>query len=264
MASGVVGGDTGGMSEADGSAALGAGGLGVASWERVRGVWRELLGAPSAFRGAGCVVAAGRGDERRVGVVRLGDAVAVSAPAELVPVFREVAAAAAVVDLTDPGAVVELLGPVAAVAEVRGPAVLGYADAGCFKVRPDSGVATLAAGDASVVGLVAACGPEDAAETSITEMTSPVSVVRVDGQVVAAAGYEVWGGELAHVGVLTHPRFRGRGLGAAVASATVAHALASGLVVQWRARVTIVASRRIARSLGFVEVGRQLTVRLRW
>jgi predicted GNAT family acetyltransferase len=113
-----------------------------------------------------------------------------------------------------------------------------------------------------VVGLAADCGDDDADESGITEKPSPVSVVRVDGQVVAASGYEVWCGEVAHVGVLTHPRFRGRGLGAAVASATVAHALGAGLVAQWRARATNAASRRIARSLGFVEVGRQLSIRL--
>jgi GNAT superfamily N-acetyltransferase len=261
MASGDVGGDTGGMSEAGGLAALGAGGFRVASGERVRGVWRELMGAPSAFRTTGWVVAAVPGDERRIGMVRLEDAVAVSAPAELVEVIGEVVVGSAV-DLTDPAAVVELLGPVAPVAGVRGPAVLAYADPGCFTPRPGPAVVTVAAGDAGVVGLAAACGA-DGDESGITDKTSPLSVVRVGGQVAAACGYEVWRGELAQVGVLTHPRFRGRGLGAAVASATVAHALAAGLVVQWRARMTLTASRRIARSLGFVELGHQLTVRLR-
>jgi GNAT superfamily N-acetyltransferase len=94
-------------------------------------------------------------------------------------------------------------------------------------------------------------------------MTSPVSVIRAGGRVVAAAGYEVWGGELAQVGVLTDPRYRGRGLGTAVASAAVARAVGAGLVAQWRARPAIVGSRRIARTLGFVDVGWQLMVRLR-
>jgi GNAT superfamily N-acetyltransferase len=70
------------------------------------------------------------------------------------------------------------------------------------------------------------------------------------------------GGELAQVGLLTDPRFRGRGLGTAVASAAVARALAAGLVAQWRARPAIVGSRRIARTLGFVDAGWQLAVRL--
>jgi GNAT acetyltransferase len=236
-------------------------GLGIASGERVRRVWRELTGAASAFRAAGWVVAAGPGDERRTVAVRLGDAGVVSAPAELVPVVREVVGGAAG-DLADPEAVVEALGAVVPVADVRGPAVLAYADPGCFRPQNGPGVATVAAGDPGVVGLAAASGGDDADESSITQMTSPLSVVRVDGRVVAAAGYEVWGGELAQVGLLTDPRFRGRGLGTAVASAAVARALAAGLVAQWRARPAIVGSRRIARTLGFVDAGWQLAMRL--
>jgi GNAT superfamily N-acetyltransferase len=229
--------------------------------ERVRRVWRELTGAAAGFRGAGWVVAAGPSGERRVLVVRLGDAGVVSAAGELVPAVREVVGGA-VGDLTEPEAVVEVLGTVVPVAGVRGPAVLAYADAGCFRPCQGAGVVTVGAGDAGVVGLAAACGA-DAGESSITEMTSPVSVIRAGGRVVAAAGYEVWGGELAQVGVLTDPRYRGRGLGTAVASAAVARAVSGGLVAQWRARPAILGSRRIARTLGFVDVGWQLMVRLR-
>jgi GNAT superfamily N-acetyltransferase len=235
-------------------------GLAVASGERVRRVWRELTGAAAGFQGAGWVVAAGPGDQAPIVVVRLGDTGVVSAPAELVPAVRE--AVGAVGDLTDPDAVVELLGGVVPVAGVRGPAVLAYADAGCFTPHEGAGVATVGAGDAGVVGLVAACGSDDADESSITEMTSPLWVVRAGGRVAAACGYEVWGGELAQVGVLTDPRYRGRGLGTAVASAAVARAVGAGLVAQWRARPAIVGSRRIARTLGFVDVGWQLAARL--
>jgi hypothetical protein len=42
----------------------------------------------------------------------------------------------------------------------------------------------------------------------------------------------------------------------------VARAVGAGLVAQWRARAAIVGSRRISRTLGFVDVGWQLAVRL--
>lgn len=42
----------------------------------------------------------------------------------------------------------------------------------------------------------------------------------------------------------------------------VRRSVAAGLVPQWRARTTLVASCRIARSLGFVELGRQTTYEL--
>jgi GNAT superfamily N-acetyltransferase len=246
-------GDTGGMEQPEW--------MDSPAGERVRRVWREVTGAAAGFRGAGWVVAAGPGDERRIVVVRLGDAGVVSAPAELVAVVREVVARAPA-DLTEPEALVDLVRAVVPIAEVRGPAVLAYADAGCFRPQKGPGVATVGAGDAGVVGLAAASGGDDADESSITEMTSPVSVIRADGRVVAAAGYEVWGGEVAQVGVLTDPRYRGRGLGTAVAGAAVARAVGAGLVAQWRARAAIVGSRRISRTLGFVDVGWQLAVRL--
>ena len=69
-------------------------------------------------------------------------------------------------------------------------------------------------------------------------------------------------GALAHVGVLTRPDRRRRGLGAAVAAAVVRDALAAGLVAQWRARTELTASRRLAGSLGFVELGQQVSYEL--
>ncbi|WP_437441411.1 GNAT family N-acetyltransferase [Streptomyces aureus] len=71
-----------------------------------------------------------------------------------------------------------------------------------------------------------------------------------------------------HLGPFAHVPFahdasaygRGRRLARHAGSAAVAHALAAGLLPQWRARPP--ASRRVARSLGFRELGSQLSVRL--
>ncbi len=60
--------------------------------------------------------------------------------------------------------------------------------------------------------------------------------------------------------VLTAADARGRGLARAVAAAAVADALGNGLLPQWRARPE--ASLRVARALGFRELGTQLSVRL--
>ncbi|WP_327305196.1 GNAT family N-acetyltransferase [Streptomyces sp. NBC_01298] len=106
-----------------------------------------------------------------------------------------------------------------------------------------------------------AAGPEDAGEAALDEVTSPAFVVRDrHGRVVAAAGYGTWPGGVAHVGVLTAPRARGRGLARAAGSAAVAHALGAGLLPQWRARTP--ASRRVAAGLGFGGLGFQLSVEL--
>jgi len=60
--------------------------------------------------------------------------------------------------------------------------------------------------------------------------------------------------------VLTAPAARGRGLARAAASAAVAHAIGEGRLPQWRARPE--ASRRVARALGFRELGSQVSIRL--
>jgi len=91
-------------------------------------------------------------------------------------------------------------------------------------------------------------------------LTSAVFAVCEHGQVVAAAGYRDWPCGTAHLSVLTAAAARGRGLARAAASAAVAHAIGEGKLPQWRARPE--ASRRIARALGFRELGSQVSIRL--
>jgi GNAT superfamily N-acetyltransferase len=235
------------------------GALSSASYQRICHVWGELAGAPAALRGSGCTIVARQGPDEaaRVSVVRLGAATAVVVPLAMVDRFDELVASQPGCDLTNPASVVELLGPVA---RFLGPASLAYADGGCFQPRGTAAATMLLpAGHDAVLDLAAACGLQDAGESGIARATAAVSVIQADGAVLAACGYEVWAAALAHIGVLTHPRWRGRGLAASVASAAVAQALEAGLVAQWRARCTLTASRRIARSLGFVELGRQLS-----
>jgi GNAT superfamily N-acetyltransferase len=110
--------------------------------------------------------------------------------------------------------------------------------------------------------LATACGRRDAEESGILAVDSSVAVRQVAGRVVAASGYRVWHGRLAHLSVLVDPAHRGRGLGTAVAAGAVNQALDARLVPQWRARRALLASRRIARSLGFEELGRQATYKL--
>ncbi|WP_371650354.1 GNAT family N-acetyltransferase [Streptomyces mirabilis] len=146
------------------------------------------------------------------------------------------------------------------VARVLGPAALAYVSPEAF--RPvEAGASTveqLPASHPELRLLERVAGREDAGEAALDEITSPVFVVREHGQVVAAAGYRAWSSRTAHIGVLTAPGARGRGLARVTGSATVAHALAAGLLPQWRARPP--ASRRVAAVLGFEELGSQLSV----
>jgi hypothetical protein len=133
-------------------------------------------------------------------------------------------------------------------------------------------VVPLPPGHPDVVAFSGSVPPEDAGEAGLDGITSPVFVVRStraapgslpdpDGApVVAAAGYRLWPGSVAHGSVLTGVEWRGRGLAKAVGAAAVADALANGLLPQWRARIE--PSRRAAGALGFHELGTQLSLAL--
>jgi ribosomal protein S18 acetylase RimI-like enzyme len=232
--------------------------------ERIREAWRAELRAPAAFRRPGRHLhrRVGEDDPGRgpwVSVVTLGGATCVSLPATAPAWLEELGRRHLDADLTDAATVARLVGPVTG---FRGPASLAFLDPAGATARHDPRVAWAAAGGGPLRRLAAACGPEDAEESGILAADSPVAVWRDGARVAAACGYQVWHGRLAHLSVLVDPADRGRGLGTAVAAAAVRRALDAGLVPQWRARLTLVASRRIAASLGFVELGRQATFRL--
>ncbi|MET7892307.1 GNAT family N-acetyltransferase [Streptomyces mirabilis] len=231
---------------------------------RARGLWEGLAGVPVSFAptgGVNVVVSpeSGMCPVGWVGVVALGGSAIVTVPSESAAVIvRDAVAGLPVEDVVDGIAVREVL----PVAQLLGPAALSYVSAEAF--RPvEAGASTvehLPASHPELRLLERAAGREDAGEAALDEMTSPVFVVREHGQVVAAAGYRAWPSRTAHIGVLTAPGARGRGLARVTGSATVAHALAAGLLPQWRARPP--ASRRVAAVLGFEELGSQLSVEI--
>jgi GNAT superfamily N-acetyltransferase len=164
-------------------------------------------------------------------------------------------------DLTDPATVARVIGPVE---EFLGPAILAFLEPTAVDLGDDPRVTWVPAGHESVQHLAATCDPQDAQESGILAVESSLAVWLVAGRVVAASGYQVWHGHLGHLSVLVDPTFRGRGLGKAVAARAVGQVVDAGLVPQWRARSTLLASRQIARTLGVVELGRQATYQLAW
>jgi GNAT superfamily N-acetyltransferase len=224
---------------------------------RARGRWADLAGAPVSFGDAGIEVVVSpesllcpRG---WVGIVVLGGAAISTAPDDnAARIVRNALTGLPATDWTDPGRL--------PVAELLGPATLAYCDEPSFRPTAPDGVAELPVNHADVAALLAAVSPEDAGECGLADITSPAFVLRDRADVVAAAGYQLWPGETAHVSVLTRPDRRGRGLARVVAGAAVSDALRSGRLAQWRARPE--ASRRVARALGFRELGGQVSVRL--
>lgn len=186
--------------------------------------------------------------------LRLGDALLIEAgdaEDDTVEVVRSLG------DPSDPDLVVEALQP----RQTRGPGQLAYLPAG-----RDVVVAT-GAGEIAEVAIDAisswldAMPAEDVEETAVVGMER-VLVLREAGQIVGAAGHRDWPADVAHLGVLIAPHARGAGFGTRLAAAATQRALAQGLCPQWRATTGNVASRRIARRVGYVEVGRQFSFRL--
>lgn len=107
-----------------------------------------------------------------------------------------------------------------------GPATLAYLDPVDF--RPQQGldlIEVLDARDPTLRRFLSDAETGDRQESGMEKITSPAFVIREHAQIIAAAGYCDWSGQVAHLSVLTVAHARGCGLGCAAASAAVLHAL---------------------------------------
>lgn len=231
---------------------------------KARALWEGLAMAPVTFPPVERVtVVASPGSlmcpPGWFGVVELGGSVIVTAPGdEAADVFRGAVVGLPAAMLTDAATI----GAALPGAELLGPAALGYLSADAF--RPVSSgtsrIERVPTDHPDLRVLAQRAGADDAGESGLDEVTSPVFVVREGSEVVAAAGYRTWPAAVAHFSVLTSPSARGRGLARMTGSAAVGHALAAGLLPQWRARPA--ESRRVAEALGFRELGAQLGIKV--
>lgn len=226
-----------------------------------RALWPEIAAASVAFPDHGINIVTSPLSRMCppgwAGLVLLADSGIGTAPdQETADRLRALLADCPVERLYDPSEVAKAL----PAAEMLGPTSLAYLAPDAF--RPSSGhvVEQLPADHPDLRALEKLCSPEERGEASIDELTSPVFAVRDGGDVIAAAGYVTWPRGTAHIAVLTAPLARGRGLAKATASSAVAHAFAARTLPQWRARVP--ASQRVARALGFAELGVQISLKL--
>ena len=128
-------------------------------------------------------------------------------------------------------------------------------------VQPDEEI-TVSTFTDDALRLEALCPPDDVNEVGLSGMDK--SFVLMDGaDPVAGAGFQEWQQILGHISALTLPKFRQRGIGSLVAAIAGHEALTAGLIPQWRAHESNVASRATALSLGFIEAGTQTSVYLK-
>jgi len=146
-------------------------------------------------------------------------------------------------------------------AEAIGPAYLGYADRSDFRPIAATSIRLLTPDDDPVLRAFAvAVGPIAWEHSGLGDDAQPIVGCWNTDLLVAAAGYRVWGDAMAHIGVTTHPAFRGQGYGKAVVSGIGQHALAHGYVLQYRTLRANNPSLRIAAALGFQDYGTTLFI----
>lgn len=234
---------------------------------QARDLWTDIASTDVAFPSTGLTVVTSATSKMCspgwLGLVILGEAALATAPDdENAEKARKLLADLSITQLCSGEGVAQALNPTA----ILGPAALAYLSADDFRPADSAAGQTieeLPADHEDLRALERLCSRRDTNEAGIDEITSPVFVIREANEsnaVIAASGHISWPRNTAHLSVLTAPSARGRGLARATASAAVAHALAAGMLPQWRARVP--QSRSVARALGFSELGAQIRVQL--
>jgi len=142
---------------------------------------------------------------------------------------------------------------------VIGPAYIGYADAAS---QPEHPARALGPDDAAAHDALQQSCDATEWEHGGSAIEHPCSAVFVGGRVAALAGYEVWGGTIAHISVVTHPDFRSRGFGRSAVAHLAGRAITAGLLPQYRTLQSNRASIRVAESLGFHSYAISTAVRL--
>jgi hypothetical protein len=151
----------------------------------------------------------------------------------------------------------------AAISHVIGPAWMGYAAVETF--RPDQhGTARLLtpADEPAFLRFRAACPALDWEHGGSAFGTHPLAGQFIGDALVALAGYELWGEQIAHISVVTLPVYRGHHYGAAVVSVLAETALTQMLIPQYRTLRANTPSMALAAALGFVAYAESVAVRL--
>jgi GNAT superfamily N-acetyltransferase len=162
--------------------------------------------------------------------------------------------------LPESSAVRARLGPRAE--RIVGPVFLGYR-ATAPELPAGEGVARpLVAADAAALARLRDAARPDEWEHAGFTIRRPVAGVFLGEILAAAAGFEVLGEGVAHLGVLSHPSFRRKGVGSRAVAAAAVLAHEAGYLLQYQTLESNGPSLGIAARLGFEPWGRSLTVRL--
>ena len=202
-------------------------------------------------------------DYSGVYLMRTEEACIISTPAHLVAHTADQLGRLTPAQAFDAAVVTACFGP--AVERVIGPAYQGYADGVAFRPVDLYGTRMLGEQDTLALHQLAeACGATAWEHSGIGKGERQVVFGCFAGGELAAAGMgEPRNDVLWHIGIITHPSYRGRGYGRAVVCAIAAHGLALGLVPWYQTLEANAPSIAIAQGLGFTRYATTLAVRLR-
>ena len=226
--------------------------------------WATFLGCePSALRSSTAQIAvhSGLGDHLKCHLMEFGGAPVVSLPANELALYRDAIAEWRADVVLTPALIKAVFGE--RVAAILGPAFVGYADSKWVPPIPSGKARPLIPGDREAFDKLRTACPVEEWESGGNDF-QPGSMIGVfeRGRLAALASYELWGGRIAHIYIVSHPLLRGRGYAATAVSALRKIVLERGLVPQYRTLEANKPSMAIARRLGFVQYATSFAVRL--
>jgi GNAT superfamily N-acetyltransferase len=232
----------------------------MTQWQSEVGAWwAERLGLPpAALRSGGVYLVPGSG---HVGVIAVTGAARPLGygPARALPALRRVISGSPGLPRAEDD--LRPAGPLAAVAPrvsaalgagpgaVIGPAWYGYSTAASLIHEPSPAVRALSSADLPLLARLHQQTPPPERDESGTTGLPAFGYFDQDA-LLAVACLGAWH-EMPTLGVLTHPRYRGRGLARAVVAAAARAGLGRRAVVQYRAWRVNAASIAVARRTGF-------------
>jgi GNAT superfamily N-acetyltransferase len=233
---------------------------GPAALAAVEAFWAARFGCPVADLHRPGTVVVDRPEPAAFALLRTGTLL-VAVPAGWRPAVAAALRGLAPAEAFQPERLRALFG--ASAGAVVGPAYQGFADAADIRSVPTGDVRLLDEADRAALAALRRAAGETAWEHSAIDPDRPPVFGRfAGGELVAAATLEGAGGAVASVGVLTHPRHRGRGHGRAVAATATRAALDSGSVAHYQTLDANAPSVAVASALGYRRDATTVAVRL--
>lgn len=226
--------------------------------------WSSFFGcAPSALSAEGTLVVGHVGLEGYQGLwlFRRRQTLIVSVPVATVDLYRRACGGLRTADFDRIDAVrAQLPQPIE---RIIGPASIAYTDRQHFRPRASAVARLLQPKDAAAyAALRQACGTLAWEHGGSAWGSQPLAGAFIGDTLAALAGYELWGAQIAHIAVVTHPAHRGQGHGAAVVSLLTSALLDRGLTPQYRTLRDNRSSLALGAALGFVAYAESIALRL--